>query len=213
MAFTSQQVIDDAKTRLGITGDSKDTTFLGWLDDANAELYILYAEAGESWKETIQYKDTVADVAEYTLNSPAYHISKVFFKENDKYYKLDYDPGILRENYNPTNWEARNVEFFAIRDENTIVIRGVPQTAETNGLRIDVLLDESELALTTSISRIRAYKLFYVMYLCKTYRQSQNQDSMSNNEYDIEYARIRESIITLLRSKYKGPKQIYNYMR
>jgi hypothetical protein len=212
MAFTSQEAIDDAKSRLGITVTSKDSTFLSWMDDANAELYMLYSECGESWKETIQYKNITADVREITLDYPAYHISKVFFKEADKYYELDYKPNVLRRDYNPTNPESRNIECFAIRDENTIVLDGTPLTSVTNGLRIDVLLDESALALTTSITRIRAYKLFYVMYLCKTYRQSQIRDTNTINEYALEYERIYAKIQQLLRNKFKGPKQLSNYM-
>lgn len=212
MAFTAQQAIDSAKTRLGITGTSKDSTFLGWIDEGNAELDILCHKAGESWKETPVYVNVVANTWEYTLTNPFYHISRVFFKENDKYYPIAYDPSIVSKSYNPTDPDARDVTNWALRDEKILVIRGVPLTAVTNGLRIDTLQDTAALSLTTSIDKVRAYKLFYVIYLCRTYRQSQNHDATYVNEFDVDFARISEHIHHLLRTKHKGPKQIRSYM-
>uniref|UniRef100_A0A6H1ZJ44 Uncharacterized protein n=1 Tax=viral metagenome TaxID=1070528 RepID=A0A6H1ZJ44_9ZZZZ len=212
MAFTTTNILTAVKDDLGITNTAQDDKFLRYINRASSELDLIYSKAGLSWNESIEYYDIEIDVRDYTLDDPVYHVSKVFYKDVNKYYQLIYDPGILRDDYTPTSWESRNVNNFAIRGTGIIVLSGVPDKDKTDGLRVDCYKDTSAFVSGTSISKVKIFQEFYTVFVCRKYRQSQNKDSSYVNEFDAEFYRLRQEIVDLVGKRFRGPKQLRNYM-
>jgi hypothetical protein len=209
MAFTIADVITRAKNRLGITDTSQDDRLLEWCDDARDEINIALAVIGQNWRSTKVDINIIKDTDTYTPTDIYFCIQAVHYKEGDVYVPLDYNPEIIRFEYN-TGSPARGVSAWCFKG-NSILLNGMPSDNVTAGLRLLVFPSPDDYESEDEVSDlVNAMRLLYVMYLCKTYTEA--QDPKTPNLYSEKFNSLLEQYVAVAQRRYSGQQVLQNYM-
>lgn len=210
MSFTTDDVLDRAKRKLGITDDSQDTLLLEAMDDCHSDIDLALSPVGMGWKAATVNINVVADTDLYVPDNLFYCVTSAHFKVGDVYTPLSYDPNILTMEYNSAN-PVRGVSYFAMQG-NSIRLRGVPDQTVTSGLRLIVYPEQADdFSSGDEITDdLKAVRNLYVNYLCRTYEEA--GDSKQPNIYSIRFDKMLEKFMLVAQNRHNSQNVLYSNM-
>ena len=221
MSFTPQNVIDEAKERLGLSTDDTelDTQFLNWVQSCHTELDAELSLLDMGWTATTGTVDRVAGTDEYTLPTGTVMLTAVHWLDGDVYRVLP-ERQILRAtayNTDSPNISQPDKGFF-FSGTDTIKIRGVTNESVTDGLKFVSYPDTTRISLISStISDTELSRLVYTIYLCKTYEEMVKKNTAGI--FHIKWANpanptdgVFNKWRAIMRKRMRGVKTIDNMM-